>query len=103
MLVLLDMSKGRLVTDDSGNVVGNDVGPTTIAPVQWPGEQELRWIESEPPELEQYKGQYVAIIGERVVLSAATPAELIAALNGSGLGEPMIHFVPKERFDGYYV
>jgi len=32
VLVLLDMSRGRLVTDDAGNVVGNEASASQVAP-----------------------------------------------------------------------
>lgn len=73
------------------------------APAAYPGARELAWFESDPPELEQHRGRYVAIIGERVVLSAASPAELVKALNDSGLSDAFIERVPTERFTGYFI
>lgn len=73
-------------------------GPTT-----YPGDIESAWVDSNPPELEQYRGKIVAILGAKVVLSADSSKQLFDAYDASGLVDALIIRIPSEPTDDYFI
>jgi hypothetical protein len=65
---------------------------------------EARWAEAYRPELvAKFANQWVAILGEVVVESAATFEELHAKLTQTGITNAFVQLVPSEPEDSSYL
>jgi hypothetical protein len=58
-----------------------------------PGLQELRWVESNPPILQQYAGQWVAVKGNQVVKHGESFDQVHDAVSADAIGQALITFV----------
>ena len=56
--------------------------------------KELNWIASNPKERAKYRGEYIAIVGERIVAHGEDPA-LAWADAIAFAAEPLLSYVPK--------
>lgn len=53
------------------------------------------------PDLDQYRGQWVAIKDSRVVASGTTPTDVLEQVRGKGLGRVELHRVPEDGDAAY--
>lgn len=66
------------------------------------GQAQVNWFASSPPELEPYRGRYVAILDKRVVASGETAVDVYDQLNRSGIAGALLAFVEAEPVD-YFI
>lgn len=69
----------------------------------FPGDMESAWVDSNPPELQQYRGKLVAILGTKVVMSADTAEQLFDLYDASGLSDALIIRIPSEPVEEYFI
>jgi hypothetical protein len=74
----------------------------TAAPNPDAGWRELRWLESDPPELRQYRGEWVGILGEQIIASGPNASHVYGRMKERGLADVLIVFV-EEQFDGHFI
>lgn len=67
------------------------------------GQAQLTWFESNPPELEPYRGKWVALIGQTVVASGATMMEALNEVRRRGLTGPFLARVPSLDEPEYFI
>ena len=56
--------------------------------------KELNWIASNPKERVKYRGEYIAIVGERIVAHGEDPAQVWSEAT-KFTAEPLLSYVPK--------
>ena len=56
--------------------------------------KELNWIASNPEERAKYRGEYIAIVGERIVAHGEDPAQVWDEAT-TFAAEPLLSYVPK--------
>jgi hypothetical protein len=56
--------------------------------------KELNWIASNPEERAKYRGEYIAVVGERIVAHGEDPAQVWDKAT-TFAAEPLLSYVPK--------
>jgi len=60
---------------------------------------ELRWLASRPPELREFEGKWVLVVGQRVLASGDSPLELSKTIPEDLRGKGLLHRVTPRDFD----